>query len=105
MRNSPRSPSAMRACSRIEPAASATKLEVWITSGFTGLDLSHRSHASHLSQRAMRRYHSYDLCDAVLDRAMGAAMLGQVLLVIFLGAIEGRRRLDLGHDRAAKPAA
>src|SRR5262245_26201584 len=32
-------------------------------------------------------------------------MLGQVLLVIFLGPVKGRRGFDLGYDRAVKTAA
>src|SRR5215216_5724203 len=34
---------------------------------------------------------------------MGQAALLQVALVVLLGAIEGRRGRDLGHDRAAEP--
>ena len=34
------------------------------------------------------------------DRAMGLAALLQITLMIFFRAVEGRRRLDLRHDRA-----
>ena len=39
------------------------------------------------------------------DRAMRSAALFEIALMIFFGAIEFRRRFDLRHDRAAKPAA
>src|SRR5437870_3978241 len=39
------------------------------------------------------------------DCAVSAPMLSQILLMIFLGAIKLRRRLDLGHDRTTKTSA
>src|ERR1700709_1055331 len=80
-RNPPRSASPSRACCRMNSAASPVRSLVRTTCGLMGA-------------RCRRS-----------NGAMSQAAFLEVTLVVFFGAIELRRRLDLGHDQSTEAPA
>src|SRR5688572_33491802 len=60
--------------------------------------LKNRAAQSHLSRRS--QYSSRAGNAGAAQPAVAAGILGEVLLVVFLGIVELRRRTDLGRDRA-----